>query len=106
MYYKSKSKFDSIGDILSRFFAKNPEAKKKIKQYSLFAVWNEIVGERVAKHAQPLKMIDNTLVVRVDQSSWMHELQLMKPELLRRIHGHVEAKLIRDIRLEIGKVEE
>jgi predicted nucleic acid-binding Zn ribbon protein len=106
MNKKTKSKLDSIGDILSKYFAKNPTAQKKLQQYSLFAIWDEVVGERVAKHAQPARMMDTTLVVRVDHSSWMHELQLMKPDLLRRIHAHVAPKLIKDIRLEIGKIGE
>lgn len=101
---KTKTKLESISGILSKFFAKNPDAQKKLQQYGLFAIWDEVVGDRVAKHAQPLRMMDTTLVVRVDHPTWMQELQMLKPDLLRKIHAHVAPKLIRDIRLEIGKI--
>lgn len=99
---KKKTKLEGISGILSRYFAKNPETQKKLRQYSLFAIWNSVVGERVSKHAQPFRMMDATLVVRVDHAAWMHELQMLKPELLKKIHAHVSPTLIRDIRLEIG----
>lgn len=99
---KIKTKLESISSILSGYFAKNPDAQKKLRQYGLFAIWDEVVGDRVAKHAQPQRMIDTTLVVRVDHATWMQELQMLKPDLLRKIHAHVGPKLIRDIRLEIG----
>lgn len=102
---KLKTKLESISSILSGYFAKNPEAQKKMQQYGLFAIWDDVVGERIAKHAQPLRMMDLTLVVRVDHPTWMHELQMMKPQLLQKIHAHIAPKLIRDIRLEVGKIE-
>lgn len=101
---KIKTRLESISSILSGYFAKNPEAQKKMQQYGLFAIWDEVVGERIAKHAQPLRMMELTLVVRVDHPTWMQELQMLKPELLRKIHAHIAPKLIRDIRLEIGKI--
>lgn len=102
---KRKSKLEGISDILSRYFAKDPAAQKKLQQYGLFAIWNEVVGERIAKHAQPARMMDTTLVVRVDHSGWMQELQMLKPDLLKKIHGRMAPELIRDIRLEVGVLE-
>lgn len=104
MRKSAKTKLEGISGILSRYFAKNPEAQKKLRQYGLFAIWDDVVGDRIAKHAQPLRMMDLTLVVRVDHPTWLQELQMLKPELLRKIHAHVTPKLIRDIRLEVGKI--
>lgn len=101
---RPKTKLESISDILAKYFAKDPAARKKLQQYSLFAIWNEVVGARIAKHAQPERMMDTTLVVRVDNAVWMQELQMLKPDLLRKIHAHVAPSLIRDIRLEIGRL--
>lgn len=101
---KPKTKLEDIGSILSQYFARDPAAQKKLQQYGLFAIWNEVVGARIAKHAQPERMMDTTLIVRVDHSAWMQELQMLKPDLLRKIHAHVAPKLIQDIRLEIGKM--
>ena len=100
---KRKTKLEAISTILSRYFAKDPAAQKKLQQYGLFAIWDSVVGERIAKHAQPARMMDTTLVIRVDHSAWMQELQLLKPDLLRQIHAHINPKLIRDIRLEISR---
>jgi len=103
---KVKTKLETISDILSNYFAKDPTAQKKLKQYSVFAVWNDVVGARIAKHTQPVKMMDLTLVVRVESAAWLQELQYMKPQILKKIHAHVEPSLVQDIRLEIGRLEE
>lgn len=99
---KVKTQLEGIAGLLGHFLSRNPDYKRKIAQYSLFAVWDRVVGERISKHAQPVRMQDRVLIVRVSNSSWMQELRVLKPQLLRQIHDHVAADLICDIRLEVG----
>ena len=43
--------------------------------------WAEVVGEQIAAHARPLKLIKSTLVVAVDQPAWATQLRLLADKL-------------------------
>jgi predicted nucleic acid-binding Zn ribbon protein len=51
----------------------------------LSAIWTEIVGEDVARHASPRLLKGDILVVEVDHSTWAAELRFLAGEILRRI---------------------
>ncbi len=46
------------------------------------AVWEEAVGQEVARHAEPRRLVAGTLDVRVDSSAFANELQLRSEALL------------------------
>ena len=74
----------SIGDILGKLVSK-AKWNSKLKQYALWQQWGGVVGTRVAKHAQPLRWNGATLVVGVNDSSWLQELRMMESEILEKI---------------------
>jgi len=71
---------------------------KKIHQYSVFEVWQKIVGPTIAKQATPKKMQGQTLVVQTKSASWASELSFMKPAILKRIKENVPDAEITDLR--------
>jgi len=76
----------------------------KLEGYRVWPLWNDIVGEQIAKRAQPERLRNRILFVRVSNSVWMQELQTMKPMLLERIHKAVKKAAIDDIRFKLGEV--
>ncbi len=52
---------------------------------SVFARWEELVGEEVAAHATPEAFDDGRLVVRAGSTAWATQLRLLAPTLLRRL---------------------
>ncbi len=52
---------------------------------SVFARWEELVGEEVAAHATPEAFDDGRLVVRAGSTAWATQLRLLAPSLLRRL---------------------
>ena len=76
----------------------------KLEGYRIWSLWNDIVGEQIAKRAQPERLRNRILFVRVSNSVWMQELQTMKPMLLERIHKAVKKAGIDDIRFKLGEV--
>jgi len=54
---------------------------------SLFADWDDIVGEQLARHAHPRALRRGTLVVAVADPAWATQLRFLETELLARIRA-------------------
>lgn len=100
----SMKKAATAGTLLGQFLQQSGLAGK-LQAYESWRVWNEVVGPQIAAHAQPAKIRDGVLDVRVDQAVWMQQLQLMKPKILARLNERLGAEVIRDIFWRRGRVE-
>ena len=54
----------------------------QIRAQRVIAEWRDLVGERIASRTRPREVSDNALFVEVATSAWLHELNLLKPQLL------------------------
>ena len=50
------------------------------------ARWTEVVGERIAREAEPASERGGVLTVRCASAVWASELSLMAPDLLQRLN--------------------
>ncbi len=64
--------------------------------------WVRTVGDRVARHAEPLRLEGNELVVAVDDAVWRQELALLAPEIVARLNAEIGHALVRRLRLVSG----
>ena len=51
----------------------------------VFGAWNQLVGEAVAEHVQPIKLEHATLVVEVDDPHWATEMKFLSASLCEKI---------------------
>lgn len=51
----------------------------------LLPKWKELVGDQVAKNAEPLMIQGKTLVVRTASPIWSHQLAMIKPQILAKL---------------------
>jgi predicted nucleic acid-binding Zn ribbon protein len=59
-----------------------------LRQAGVVADWPAIVGPKIAAISEPEAVSrDGTLFVRVRSAPWMQELQLLTPEILKRVGG-------------------
>ena len=71
----------------------------RIKEADITAAWKGIVGDFIAQHSQPDRLVSGTLHIRVIQSSVRYELdRTWKPEIIRKLREQFGAKVIRDIK--------
>ncbi len=72
---------------------------KGIKKYQKerFAYWEEVVGEKIAKVAVPVKNKKGILFVKVEDAVWRFELTRRKEEILNKINEHSKKGIIKDI---------
>ena len=71
---------------------------KKLKQYEAVRIWQEVVGERIAKVATPTKIINGILIVKVERSTWRNELSLMRREIIAKINAALKEEIVKDIK--------
>ncbi len=73
----------------------------------VWEVWQEAVGEAIARHAWPKGIREGTkLVVAVVDSVWMQQLSLQKTLLLEVLNRHLPEKAhLEDIRFVYGDVK-
>ena len=80
------------------------EIDAQLKTYSILGAWGEIVGESVAEHSQPRSIRNRILFLDVSHSTWMQQLQFLKPTLLEKVNNFLGEPLIQDIRFKLGKI--
>jgi predicted nucleic acid-binding Zn ribbon protein len=73
-----------VGKALEGYLRENGLAEVS-RLAELDAIWPEVVGEDVARHASPRLVRGDVLVVEVDHSAWAAELRFLAGEILRRI---------------------
>ena len=78
----------------SRVFASRPAAAAivdvlrfrgiadEIRANRLLTEWSDLVGERIASRTRPDGVFERILHVEVATSAWLHELNLLRPQLL------------------------
>lgn len=74
-----------LGEVLRRYLAR-AGLGERMKQAGVVEDWPSIVGDKIAAVSRPEAVTqDGTLFVRVTSAPWMQELQLLTPELLKRL---------------------
>lgn len=87
-----------VSDFLSRIL---PELglNSRIQEADITEAWKGIVGEFIAAHSRPERLVGGILQVKVIQSSVRYELdRTWKPEILRKLRERFGEKTIRDLR--------
>lgn len=100
------AKPSTLSDILEHAF-RSPVVQAKVKEYSAFPFWEEIVGPEISAIAVPEKIArGRVLYVRVVDSTWAQELALLKPQILEQIRRFGKGAMIDDIRCIISNPRE
>lgn len=81
-------------------------AAREIREHRILIHWIKIVGPRVAAHTSPDALNKGTLWVRVDSSSWMHQLSFLKEEILEKANELCGETLVNEIRFHLGRPKE
>lgn len=64
---------------------------------NLFSSWNEIVGEEIAAHSEPITFFEGILTVRASSTAWATQLSLLTPTLLQQISKASTGVLVDDL---------
>ena len=93
---KRSSYPEQIGKILTKSL-RNLRIDRRIKEQSIVLNWKQVVGERIASQANPVKVRDSILFVSVENASWRNELFFMKRKIMEQLNQSVKDNVIKDI---------
>lgn len=56
-------------------------------RYRVYELWNSVVGQRIARHAQVVHVQSGVLTVKTSSPVWAQELSLMREEILQKLNA-------------------
>jgi predicted nucleic acid-binding Zn ribbon protein len=100
-----KDRTKRIGDLLPSAL-KGLGLEGKLEEGRLRAEWKNLVGEAIAERSRPLRIRGKTLLVEVQNSTWMNEIQFHRSEIVRKLNSEFPKLKIDEIRLQLERERE
>jgi predicted nucleic acid-binding Zn ribbon protein len=77
----------------------------RLDEYSVWPIWNEIVGNTIARNAQPEKIRNGTLFIKVSSPVWMQQLQFMKNMIADKLNQRLKQDIVKNIFFMVGRID-
>jgi predicted nucleic acid-binding Zn ribbon protein len=100
-----KAKFVHIGHVLEDVL-KNYRRETNTDLVRVWHVWDGVMGEVIAQNARPAAFKGRLLLVHVTSSTWIHQLQFLKYEMVAKLNDALGKNLIEDLKFKIGPLGE
>ena len=101
---KKDAYVERLGEVLGKSL-KRLELAPRLDEYGVWPVWNEVVGNPIARNAQPEKIRNGTLFVKVTSSVWMQQLQFMKELIAEKLNQRLGTPVVKNMFFLVGRVE-
>jgi len=95
---------EKLGEILDKSL-KRLDLSPRLDEYGVWPIWNDIVGATIARNAQPEKIRNGTLFVKVSGATWMQELQYMKEMISQKLNQSLRREVVKNIFFFVGKLD-
>jgi predicted nucleic acid-binding Zn ribbon protein len=92
---------ERLGEVLETSL-KRLDLNARLDDYGVWTIWNQTVGAAIARNAQPEKIRNGTLMVKVSSPVWMQQLQFMKDLLAEKINERLRANVVKSIFFVVG----
>jgi predicted nucleic acid-binding Zn ribbon protein len=91
-----KTTLTPLKDILAELL-KSADLPFNPEDGAIWRVWDEVVGEAVARNAQPLWVKNKRLRIKVSDPIWLQELALMEENMRNRLNERLGRKAVEKI---------
>jgi len=71
---------------------------KRLRQESAVVHWEDIVGEKIAKASKAVKIDRGTLLIEVKSCAWKQQIQMLKPDIIKKLNAQLGGDIVKDIR--------
>src|SRR6266513_1966989 len=85
---------------------KRLELSPRLDEYGVWPIWNDVVGKPIARNAQPEKIRNGTLFVKVTSPVWMQQLQFMKEMIAGKLNQRLKSQIVKNIFFMVGRIDE
>ena len=97
---KTRDKPQNIGSLIQRFVS-DCDIAAKLKKFSIFNHWEEIVGNDLGSRTKPEKISRAILYISVANSTWANELSMMSGQILGKINSFIGSDVIKELRFKV-----
>src|SRR2546427_10520687 len=94
---------EKLGAVLDKSL-KRLELSPRLDEYGVWPIWNDVVGKPIARNAQPEKIRNGTLFVKVTSPVWMQQLQFMKEMIAEKLNQRLKTDVVKNIFFIVGRV--
>jgi predicted nucleic acid-binding Zn ribbon protein len=70
----------------------------------IWGLWGSAVGDNIAKNTRPEAFKGKLLLVHVSSSTWLHQLQFLKQDIIKKVNEALGNTLIEEIKFKVGPV--
>jgi hypothetical protein len=75
---------------------------ERLREEEVLAAWRSVVGDFIAQHSTPSRLVQGVLHVRVLQPAMLYELdRTMRPEIVRKLKQRF-GRAVRDVKFRVG----
>jgi len=100
---KNDLQIERLGQVLDKSL-KRMEISTRLDEYAVWPIWNDIVGNTIARNAQPEKIRNGTLFVKVTSPVWMQQLQYMKEMIAEKLNQRLKTEVVKNIFFVVGRI--
>ena len=104
MARKTVQHIDRVGEVLGNSL-KRLDLSFRLDEYGVWPIWNDVVGKTIAVNAQPEKIRNGTLFVKVTSPVWMQQLQFMKEMIAEKLNHRLNREIVKNIFFVVGRID-
>lgn len=71
--------------------------RKRLKRGMILSLWDESVGESIAKQTQNLRFDKGKLIMNVKNPAWRQEIHMKRYSIAKKLNEKVGEKIIKEI---------
>ena len=101
---KKNPQLERVGEVLDQSL-KRLDLALRLDEYGVWPIWNDIVGKTIARNAQPEKIRNGTLFVKVTSPVWMQQLQFMKNMIADKLNQRLKQEVVKNIFFMVGRID-
>ena len=95
---------ERLGEVLETSL-KRLDLNARLDDYGVWTIWNQTVGAAIARNAQPEKIRNGTLMVKVSSPVWMQQLQFMKEMIAAKLNEQLKGTVVKNIFFVVGRID-
>jgi predicted nucleic acid-binding Zn ribbon protein len=95
---------ERLSDVLDKSL-KRLDLTARLDEYGVWPIWNDVVGKSIARNAQPEKIRNGTLFVKVSSPVWMQQLQFMKEMITEKLNQRLKETIVKNLFFMVGRIE-
>ena len=95
---------ERLSDVLE-ISLKRLDLNARLDDYGVWTIWNQTVGAAIARNAQPEKIRNGTLMVKVSSPVWMQQLQFMKEMIAAKLNEQLKSTVVKNIFFVVGRID-